>query len=219
MTSETIEYLKTAQEKVFFSIMDLNSYYYIQNELSHKNRIWRKEFEEGKSFEIPSSVLKIDYYYTELSAELFMSKLAFNFYGTVHSFFDTYAHFLHTALFPDPFPNDLNFAKVRKRIVSNPSMKNISRTIGKNKSTICSYIRDINNMNKHSKHIHPVSELGFETGDQIFSSPAFKKDSTDHEEKALKETLEASCKMIIEFFNEVTKSVYYYSIRGKKSTK
>ncbi|OAB41791.1 hypothetical protein [Paenibacillus antarcticus] len=218
-TSETIEYLKTAQEKVFFSIMDLNSYYYVQNELNHKNRIWRKEFEEGNPFEIPSSVLKIDYYYTELPAELFMSKITLNFYGTVHSFFDTYAHFLHTALFPDHLPNNLNFAVVRKKIVSNHFMKNITRTIGKNKRAIYPYIRDINNMNKHSKHINPISELSFETGEQIFSNPAFKKDTTDHEEKAMKETLEASCKMIIEFFNEVTNSVYDYSIKGKKSSK
>lgn len=217
-TTETIEYLKTAQEKVFYSIMDLNSFYYIQNELNKKNKIWLKELEDGKSFELPSSFLKIGYYYTELPAELFMSKITLNFYSTVHSFFDTYAHFLHKALFPDPLPDKLNFEQVRIKINSDNSMKYIQRKLKKNKGKMYTYVRDINNMNKHNKHIHPISEVRFDTGEQKFSLPAFKI-IKDHEEKATKETLETSCKMIIDFFNEVTKTVYEYSTKVSSLSK
>ncbi|APB75610.1 hypothetical protein [Paenibacillus polymyxa] len=214
---ETIDYLKTAQEKVFFSIMDLNSYYYVQNELNKKNEIWLKEFEDGKPFELPSSLLRIDYYYTEQPVEIFMSKISLNFFGTVHSFFDTYAHFLHRALFPqDPLPYDLNFHKVRGKIKSDNSMKDIKDKIKENERVIQRYVGDINNMNKHRKHIHPISELNFVTGEQSFSFPAFKK-GQDYEEKVTKETLESSCKMIIEFYNEVTKMVYDYSVNVKTS--
>lgn len=210
-TTETIEYLKTAQEKVCYTIMDLNSFYYVQNELDKKNKMWLTEFEEGKPFEFPSSFLKIDYYYTEQPAEIFMSKITLNFYGTVHSFFDTYAHFLHKALFSDPLPDKLNFEQVIKKIISDTSMENIKIMIEKNKGAMYPYVRDINNMNKHNKHIHPFSEVRFDTGEQTFSFPAFKKGNNDHDEKATKESLETSCEMIIDFFNEVTKSVYDYS--------
>lgn len=177
-----------------------------------------KEFEKGKPFELPSSLLRIDYYYAEQPAEIFMSKITLDFFGTVHSFFDTYAHFLHKALFPqDSLPNNLYFHKIKEKIESDNSMKNIMDKINEKLEDIYVYIGDINNMNKHRKHILPISELSFITGKQSFSFPAFKK-GKEHDERITKETLESSCKLIIELFNEVTQTVFDYSENIKSST-
>lgn len=192
--------------------MDLNSYYYIQNELNKKNDTWLNELKNGKPFEFPSSLLKIDYYYTEQPAELLISKITLNFYGTVHSFFDTYAHFLHKSLFPqDPIPVYLNFSKIKNKIKSDDSLEEIKMKIEENEVAIFPYVGDINNMNKHQKHIFPYSEMDLVTGEQSFTSPAFRN-KNDHEEKITKDTLESSCKMIIDFFDNVTKMVYEYSL-------
>ncbi|MCK6075375.1 hypothetical protein [Paenibacillus silvae] len=216
--NETIDYLTTAQEKIFFSLMDLNSFYYIQNELNKKNKIWLKEVENGNPFEFPSSLLQMDYYSTEQPAGLFMSKITLNFYGTVHSFFDTYAHFLHKALFPqDTLPILLNFKQVKNKIKSDSSMKNIEIGIDENEVAIFPYVTEINNMNKHKKHVSPFSWTNLVTGEQSFFLPAFRH-KNDHEEKITKDTLESSCKMVIDFFNNVTQTVYDYSLNTRTRT-
>lgn len=210
---DTLSYLKSAQEKVFFTILDMNGYYYVKESTQKAYAEWNsKLFTEGRVSNFPESTVNVEFYYGQLPSNLLLSKTVLTFFNTLHSFFDTYGHFLHKSLFPmDSIPPKLYFSHVVKKIQGCQQMSSIADTLENfTYQYIYSYIVDIDNTNKHRDHISPQLTVWLNDGDQTTELPAFEKDGRKHYDFYLEDALEDSNKFVIELFNEVTKVVTAY---------
>ncbi|WP_419873098.1 hypothetical protein [Candidatus Pristimantibacillus sp. PTI5] len=217
-TDTALSYLKSAHEKAYFSVLDMNAYYYVKAASSESYSAWNRQlFSEGTISGFPVTGVQVDMYNGSLPADLLLSKINLNFFNTIHGFFDTYGHFLHVALFPGSnVPKNLYLSTVKQKIDGYPTMSSISDALRKLTSQyIYSYINDLDNTNKHRDHISPILTTWLDNGEQTIEVPPFDKDGREHYDYYMEDAFEESCKLVIDCFNDVTAEVLTYLNRSR----
>jgi hypothetical protein len=205
---DAIDFLKSAQEKLLFSTLDINSYYHIRDSNKKAYDEWNKKlFEQGSISNFPQTT--IDYFSTQVPADFLLSKVSYNLFNSLHSFFDNYAHFLHRSLYPnETIPEKLYFFHVSKKISKDPIFQVVSVEINNyTGKTAFKYINNIDNTNKHRRLISPQTTMYLNDGEQKIVIPAFEKNGKN-DEKEMEDILEDCYELCIDFYNEVTSKVF-----------
>ncbi|MGD6792525.1 hypothetical protein [Metabacillus indicus] len=205
-----LDFLRSSQDKILYSILDLNAYYHVEKQNGESYSEWNsKLFEQGSISEVPKTM--VDYLSTEVPAHFILNKISYNFFNSSHSFFDNYGHFLHATLFPNTsIPERLYFHNVTDMISKKSLYHDISKAIAKYTSkSVYSHIKDIDNTNKHRMLISPESSLWLNDGQQEITIPSFTKgNKAPHVEKTMEDILEDCHQLCVDFYNEVTNRVF-----------
>jgi hypothetical protein len=209
--TDALDYLKYSQEKIVFSILDLNAFYYVLNQNKKAYEKWNnKLMQEGKISHFPNDM--IDYFSTSVPSHILLNKINTNYFNSMHSFFDNYAQFLFRCLFPtERIPNRLYFYNILEKIRKEPSLNTILTTIENyTVKDAFTYINDINNVNKHVGAISPEITVILNDGEQSVHIPEFDKDGKPHDETDMTKILEDAHELVIEFYKHVTDVVFNY---------
>jgi|GEM_PF-6284318 len=214
-SQQALAYLKSAQDKILYSILDINGFYSVQKAIDDSYKEWNRKLMKGGLSGSVSDVLPHDavsYFGGDVPTELLLDKIHLNFFSTIHSFFDTYAQFLYRTLFPkDNVPSKLYFYNVKDKISSDSTMVSVEKAIEQYTSqSTYSYISDMDNTNKHSRHVSPETTIFLNDGEQQTDVPAFQKGKRSHDKQPMQDLLEDSTALVKGFFNDVTTEVLKY---------
>ena len=208
---DALEYYKDSQDKILFAILDINFFYYILDKEKEAYREWNDKLFENKSISnFPANTIEFCGQY--ISSEILLNKICMNFFTSLHSFFDNYAHFLHLCLFPDEvIPKKLYFGTLLKKINQNNKFGNIYNKIcGFKRNKYYNYIIDIDNINKHRSIVSPQSTIWLNDGAIEIEIPEFSKDGANYSKEQMVNVFEDSLNMVNDFCKHVTREVFDY---------
>ncbi|WNB93431.1 hypothetical protein [Bacillus sp. NEB1478] len=207
--SEIISYLESAQQKILYAILDLNTFYYSLKEYREAYSDWNKKLFSEKKVSGPPN-FKVDYCSTHVPLEVLLSKISYTFFNSFHSFFDNYGHFLYACLYPDKeIPKRLYFYQVRNELLIDATYKSVSDAI--EEYTIkpsFSYVNSIDNMNKHVRLISPQASVSLYDGTIEIVMPEFIKGKETYNEEEMQKLFEDCYELCVGFYNKVTSKVF-----------
>lgn len=209
--NQALEYLKDSQDKILFAILDINSFYYVLDKKKEAYQEWNEKLFANKTIS-GGPINKIEYCNQHVPAEILLNKISMNFFTSLHSFFDNYAHFIHSCLFPnDDIPKRLYFGTIFSKISKINEFKNIYDNILEFKEEkYFDYIVNVDNVNKHRGIISPQSTIWLNDGTIDIEMPKFDKDGTLYSEEQMMNALEDSLNLVNNFYKAITKSVFEY---------
>ncbi len=209
---EALEYLNDSQDKIVFAILDINFFYYIIDKKKEAYQKWNEKLFENKQISwLPINNMK--YCGQDIPFEILLNKISMNFFTSLHSFFDNYAHFLHLCLFPnEKIPERLNFYKMLNKISKNDKFAKIynKMCLILEKEKYFKYIVDIDNINKHRSVVSPESTTWLNNGDIEIEMPGFTKKEAIYSKVRMVDALEDSLNLVNNFYKEITQEVFNY---------
>ncbi|MFF2287310.1 hypothetical protein [Peribacillus butanolivorans] len=207
--SEIITYLESAQQKILYAILDLNSLHFTLNEFREAYSEWNRKLMSEKKVSGPPDC-KVDYCSTPVPPEELLSKISYTFFNSFHSFFDNYGHFLYACLYPEKeIPNRLYFYKVRNELLVDTKYQTVSDAIEEYTSKPSfSYVKDIDNMNKHERLISPQATVSLYDGTVEIVMPGFIKGKETYDDKEMQKLFEDCYELCVGFYTKVTSKVF-----------
>lgn len=214
LSKTSLEYLESVQQKILFSILDLNAYYHAMKKSKEAYQKWVKPLFENKPiYDFPETI--INYCSTDIPSTMFLRKINFSFYNSIHSFYDNYAQFICSCIFPLRAECTKFYLKnVYTELSKDVCYKAIYDKIGEfMKNKVYWYIIDMNDVNKHRYTISPLVTTWLNDGEITSQLPEFIK-SKRHNETDMEDSYEDACDLNIKFYEEVTPLIIQY-LRAK----
>lgn len=205
---ETLAFLNSAQNKITYAVLDLNSFYFVTGCLEKVYCEWHQKL--LNKVRVSGKVdTTINYLSTQVPGDVLLNKISYNFFNSFHSFFDTYAHFLHKSLFPDvEISQRLSFFQIRNQIKNDSSLNEISEIIeGYASTTAFKYLNAVDNTNKHRKLVLPEITISLNDGTLEMLIPQFNK-GEKYKEKEIEGIIEDCYELCVNFYNKVTEKVF-----------
>lgn len=190
---DSYQFLSTCEFKIFSSEISYKALTNICVEQFNKfdtqrEELFKNAFETGMGT-IKAEEDEIDYFGVKVNRDVLIDKLTIEIFSTLHSFFDTYAQLLNSALFANKSLKikDVSFTKVIDNLDSFPEYTGtfISLLKSVKQSSEFTFITDINNIVKHRFQIYTQTKFNLFDGNKNLIIPKFRKGNNVYTEKEL----------------------------------
>lgn len=206
--ADSLQFLKNSGKKLRLAELEIKALTYVNTKIKESYENWSKDlFDNGETSVLPITV--VEYFGSKMIDDDAIEKIVGSFFHYLHSFYDSYAQFLNSALLENGALdiNDSSFFKVRQKLSNLPEYQTIFDELERIAKTLeYRYIDDFNNINKHQFTLELQSALSLNDGAIDQEIPGFQKKGT-HEADELTQRLHNSLDMTLKLYQTVTELV------------